>query len=333
VWEDQAASSHNVWNNGVGAVPVFGNTGSYVKSGAGTTNFNGYRMDNTGTVDVQQGAIIFAAGLTQVSGNRLTGGTWIVGPASTLGIPGVAALTINDGSVHLRGAGSAMTGISTLVDNRGEFRISEGRNFTTVGNLVNSGLVFAGAGSRLTVNGTFTSTGTLGGSGELQVGLLSAAGPIAPGSSPGRMLVDGSLAMQSTASLDIEIAGPQAGIGYDTLDVTGSATIAGRLRVEVLGGFPTMAATSFAILTAASVAGEFAGLADGARFDASGLGGSFVIDYTPTGVYLTDYIAPVPVPEPQTWALMGIGALLVGARAARGRREGARPVPDPRGIA
>ena len=32
---------------------------------------------------------------------------------------------------------------------------------------------------------------------------------------------------------------------------------------------------------------------------------------------LTDYIAPVPVPEPETWALMGIGALLVGARAAR----------------
>ncbi len=316
LWEDQAAVSHNAWNNGVGATPVFSNTGRYVKSGVGTTNFNGYRMDNSGTIEVQAGTLNFAAGVAQVSGNHLTGGTWIAGPSSLILIPGIASLVVNSGSVHLRGVGSGMSGISTLADNRGEFRISEGRNFTTVGNLVNSGLVFAGAGSRLTVNGTFVSTGTLGGGGELQVGVLSAAGPIVPGSSPGRLLVDGSLVLQESASLEIEVAGPGAGIGYDTLEVTGAATLAGQLQIDVLTTFAGMGTTSFAILAAGSVTGQFAGLPDGARVDARGRGGSFVVDYTPTAVYLMDYV-PAPVPEPRSWVLLGVGLCLVSRRVRR----------------
>ncbi len=300
---------------------VFTNTGSYRKTGSGTTALFAHRLDNTGRVEVQAGRLDLQLAPAQVVGNRLAGGAWEVGPGATLVFGGVTSLPVNEGDVYLRGAGSTFAPINALADNRGAFRISEGRNFTTAGNLVNSGLLFAGAGSRLTVNGTLTSAvgGVLAGSGELQVGLLSAAGAIAPGASPGRLLLTGNLAMQESAALEIEIAGLEAGVSHDTLQVTGAAQIAGQLRVNLLDTFAGIHSGSFAILNAGSVSGQFNGLSDGARFTAAGVGGSFAIDYTPTAVYLTGYMSAAPVPEPGTWAMMGAGLAVLAMRRRRGQ--------------
>ncbi len=138
-------------------------TGVFRKSaGLGTSSFrhdgNGksLRFDNAGTVEVQFGTVEFGDNAAQFSGTTLTGGTWIVRQFSAITAPNASNFTTNSGHVTLDGLGSSFARIDTIASNRGSFSLLNGRDFTTVGNLTNSGELTVGPASELNVNGNLT---------------------------------------------------------------------------------------------------------------------------------------------------------------------------------
>lgn len=156
-------------NDAVGAIPSVNNAGTFRKSiSPGTVNID-FAMNNTGTVQVQTGSLNLVGPVTQISGNTLTGGSWIVKANSFLDFLPENNITVNKGNITLDGIGSSFSNINNLNDNQGTLSILGGRNFSTVANLANSGTLTVGAGSSLTV------TGGLTGSGDTYVnGLLTA---------------------------------------------------------------------------------------------------------------------------------------------------------------
>jgi hypothetical protein len=146
---------------GAGALPIINKglinadqtTALTVSPGSsGMTNLGIMQASNGGTLNLQ-------GTLTQLVGSSLTGGTWVVMANSTLNITTGSNITINQGNVTLDGVGSTFTKINTLANNQGSFSILEGRNFTTAGNLANSGTITVGNGSEFDVNGGITGTG------------------------------------------------------------------------------------------------------------------------------------------------------------------------------
>lgn len=145
---------------------IFTNTGVFRKSGGTGTSAlrhdgsnKEFRLDNTGTIDVLSGTLSINDTVVQRSGTTLTGGRWTVGAGSTLTLPGGGNFTINQGNVSLTGAGASFTNIVPLANNQGSFTLDGGLDFTTAGNLLNSGDITLGAGSVLTVSGTYTQSG------------------------------------------------------------------------------------------------------------------------------------------------------------------------------
>ena len=99
---------------------------TFTQQGTGATQFTstyiytGVAFNNAGSVNVNQGMLQLNAGVTQVSGSTLTGGTWNILAGGTLSIPG-AAIATNDGNVTLDGTGSTFTAINSLAVNNGSF--------------------------------------------------------------------------------------------------------------------------------------------------------------------------------------------------------------------
>jgi hypothetical protein len=140
------------------------------------------------------------------------------------------------------------------------------------------------------------------------------AGEVDPGgvALPGVLNITGNYS-QSTSSgtgiLNIDIGGSTAGSGFDQLNITGSATLAGSLNLQLIGGFAPSLGTSFKIMTFASRVGDFGavtGLLLGSnRFD---------VQYNPTNVTLV-VVAAVPAPAPAVTGLTPSSGTTAGATA------------------
>ena len=87
---------------------------------------------------------------------------------------------------------------------------------------------------------------------------FSNAGVLAPGSSPGRLRILGNYVQTPTGVLDIELNGSTPITDYDVLDITGSATLGGSLRIRTLEGAALNAGATFDVLRYGSVSGDFA---------------------------------------------------------------------------
>lgn len=104
---------------------------------------------------------------------------------------------------------------------------------------------------------TVATGGTLSGSGTI-VGNLFTAGILNPGNSPGTLRVSGDFSQTSSGTFVTEIASRSS---YDRLEVSGRASLDGRLRITLLDGFVPENGDQFEILTAESgVEGAFSSI-------------------------------------------------------------------------
>ena len=153
--------------------------------------------------------------------------------------------------------------------------------------------------------GNLTGTGTV-------IGNLFNAGSVGPGASPGTLTVDGDYIQDALGSLLIEVGD----LGnFDVLEVTGVASLAGELVVDLWDSFIPSLGEEFVFLTASSVVGTFdteqLAQANGFTFDVV-YGADFVKLVFGTPV-LTQ--AQVPVPGAFWLMLAGVGLLMRKRRA------------------
>lgn len=171
---------------------------------------------STGTVNIgaAQGAVALAPGYLDVATIRFGSGTgklvfnhtaadYVVNAA----IVGKGTLITESGTTILNGA-NTYTGATEV---RGGTLIVNSTIATSSGLTVAAGAVVGGSGSlpSMTVNGV-----------------------LSPGNSPGTLTVNGNLTLNPGATYVAEIEGPVA----DRVNVTGSAALAGTLRLVSLGG-------------------------------------------------------------------------------------------------
>jgi T5SS/PEP-CTERM-associated repeat protein len=116
---------------------------------------------------------------------------------------------------------------------------------------------FASAGSTTTLVGDTTFTNTVGGQGGFfGPGTAVFAGGLSPGSSPGTMTLESDVALASTNTLLIELAGIESG-QFDRLVTESELTFGGTLQVTLLDGFVPSLGQAFDVFDAASFAGMF----------------------------------------------------------------------------
>jgi hypothetical protein len=246
----------------------------------GQTNNSGGTM--TGNIaPLQAVRIIGCCGLNQgqsvTAANGFTNfGTIVLAsePPTTngAGLVVTAGTLVNRGDIRVEDAdGRSTHSIQANIENHGRIQVSDSIAFSKAGGVyANHGMLSIATGTTLSVSGNaaFTNAGVIDGGGTLAlsagttfkgVGNVTAnivnSGRFGPGLSPGVLTVQGSYQQNASGALDIEIAGANAGTGYDRLNVTGAATLAGTLNVGVLGDF--CPAGPFTFMTFGSRAGDF----------------------------------------------------------------------------
>jgi hypothetical protein len=183
----------------------------------------------------------------------------------------------NQGTLQVTGAGAATINPGTF-SNSGQVTIDATRTLTrhqnyvqTAGEtLVNGTLAMASSGS-LQLQG-----GTLKGSGNIS-GDVSSTAAVAPGQSIGRLSITGNYTQTVGGSLRIEIGGASPG-EFDTLAISGAATLDGALEIVPVGAYAPGPGQAFTILTAASRTGAFA---------LANCLGQYSVTYTPIAVIVT----------------------------------------------
>jgi hypothetical protein len=140
------------------------------------------------------------------------------------------------------------------------------------------------------------------------------------------VLNTGSFDLQSGAGLKLELGGNVLGTGYDSVNVTGTISLAGNLEGSLLNGFNPSASDRFYLMINDGVdpiLGTFAGLPEGSQV-AFGTA-NFFITYTANSLTGqlgngNDVALTLAIPEPTTPAtlLAGLGSLL-GLRRFRRR--------------
>lgn len=246
--------------------------------------------------------------------------------AAAGGTINAAGIVVSEGNSLFLGEGGLAGAINTpTVENDGSFVASFTDTATVAAGISGKGqlikaslgtLILTGAstyvgattisGGILQVDGSIASAttvnagGMLGGNGLTGAVVVNAGGAISAGASAGK-LTTGTLAFASSAGIfRAELGGATAGIGgYDQIVVNGSVILAGAvLEVSLLGKFVPSVGTTFTIIDndgSDAVAGTFAGLAEGATFQAGAA--TFSITYAGgdgNDVVLTAQAAPPP---------------------------------------
>lgn len=253
-------------------------------------------------------------------------------------------------TVKLSGANSTFAKINTLTNNQGTFHLANDRDFTTAGNLANSGTVrIEDSTTALTIGGSgvYTQTagttqlvngGSLNASGgvSLQGGMLIGVGTvngnvttsigstsIGPGASPGLITINGNLSLHSGNTLNMELGGTTAIAGYDLLDVNGNLNLAGLLNLQFVNGFESLltAGSIFTIVTADTpILGSFSNVASGGFLFDLGNRHEFNVYYGAGSAYGVNNVTLVAItPEPARTMLLfvGLSSMLLRRRRPR----------------
>jgi hypothetical protein len=178
----------------------------------------------------------------------------------------------NNGLLHLSG-GDVTVQPGTFINN-GQVTIDVRRTMTRP-----SGLPISQTGGEFAVDGVlnFSSGGTLSVTGGLLTGeglvlgqVACSGGAVNPGSDGGAGSLDVGIYTQTTdGTFDIDINGFVPATGYDVLNVTGTATLAGRLNISIGTGFQPFLGDQYIVLDAGTLVGEFESVAPCNGFEVS----------------------------------------------------------------
>ena len=122
----------------------------------------------------------------------------------------------------------------------------------------NSGECNLNGGNIKVPKGVHVKGGKLAGTGIIEGDVLIDGGNLAPGHSPGSITINGNYTQTSNGTLNMEIAGTNAGTQYDQLIINGTANLAGTLNLTLLNGFFPKSGDNFQLLTYYNVIGSWA---------------------------------------------------------------------------
>ena len=174
---------------------------------------------------------------------------------------------INNGSVHKTTSsdGSTRLGGVTLTNNGLISVDAGGLELTSVNSVTQTttGDLHLGGGNLVIKNGFILNGGTVTGSGTILMEytnptFINHGGAISPGGSgsAGTIIIDGNYVQQAGGALNIEIGGTDLR-GYDSLIVTGTATLSGALDITKINFFNPALSDGFAVMRYASLSGSF----------------------------------------------------------------------------
>ncbi len=248
-------------NTSSGTLYIF-NNGTLTNNGPLTNNYfvsisNGTLQNNHTLTNTSSGTLQNNSTLTNNSGGTLQNNHILTNNTSgTLNNNGtlnnISSSTLNNNGTLNNISSSALNNNGTL-NNKGSVN-----NNGTLNNNSSGTLTYLSNGT-LTNTETINNNGTLKGTGTLvQSGTFSnsSTGIIAPGASPGKLTITGSLNLGSGA-YNCEIYGTTQGTTYDWLAISGIVTLTNAQLAVNWGSFVPFAGDEFTILTCGSRTGEF----------------------------------------------------------------------------
>jgi len=288
VLANNAAVIFNQTATGTFAGAISG-SGSLTKEGVGNLTLSGVNT-STGPTFVKAGMLTVTGG-NAIGDSALvvisSGATLAVAQSETIGsLSGVAGanVTISSGQTLTTEDNSAsafagtISGAGGVRQNfAGTTTISGTSTYTGPTNVANGTLIING--SIASSSGVTVANGaTLGGNGQLPS--TTVFGTISPGNSPGVLTVNGNLTLNASSLYIAEIQGAVA----DRINVTGSAALAGTLRLVPLGGAYVFNSPYTLLSAAGGASGSFGTVDPTGSF---GDGVTTAVSYTSNEVLLT----------------------------------------------
>jgi hypothetical protein len=241
-------SNSNNWDVGTYTIT---NSGTITISGSvNSDNFN-FINNNSGLI-ITTGAVFVNGTLTNAGNIHGNNGFWALSSNSHT----------NTGTIQLNNNCSLDLSPGGSFDNSGFFQLNDNSSALNEGTFTNNGTLqinsefqngFWDPFVSLINNGIIEGTGTIEQNGTFT---NSSTGSISSGASPGKLTINGNFDFGS-GIFTCEIDGTDQGVSYDWLSVSGTATIAGDSRLDIVFGYTPLAGTTFDIVTAASVSGTF----------------------------------------------------------------------------
>ena len=329
--------------------PVMVNGGT-LQAGASANAFAFGQGNSAVTIANVAGATLALNGNTEYIGSLAGGGT----TGGTVDLTGGTLITGNDGT-NTTFAGTITGNGGLTKGGTGMFTVTGNNLYTGTTYVGNGALMVCNVPTKAGDSGTGTGpvyvdqgawlggTGTIGGSVTVGAGppatmntvagirplIAAGAGTLTPGvavgdaSMPGRLTINGSLTFTTgTSMLEADLAGANAGTGYDQILVGGNLTLAGTLTLTTGAGFTPFPLEKFYLIDltgTGTVSGTFDGLPNLATVTDSA-GNEYFINYydhdlVDMGNPLLDAVSLTAidvVPEPSVWTLMVVGVIGLG---------------------
>jgi len=305
--------------------------GGLTKKSAGTLTLSGNNT-YTGLTDVQAGTLSLGRSggtIADTAAVQVSGGTLDVANSDTVGavtlssgtISGTGTLTGTSYSLTNTGTISAAlggSGIAFTKTGAGTATLSGNNTYTGATNINSGKLIVDGSISTTTVN----NTGTLGGIGTVGALTAMSGGTVSPGNSAG-ILSAGNTDLQAGSILALELGGTSAGVSYDRLNVTGSATLAGLLSLTVTGTYNNNDLLFLVVNDGADpITGTFSNYAEGASFSLGSQAWKLTYLANNTGLNAGAFtggndVALMAIPEPSAALVVGGLGMLALLRRRR----------------
>jgi len=259
-------------------------SGSGTVTVSGTLNWTGGAMAGGGTTVMASGATLAVSGP-----NIKTFGPRTLNNSGTMSLSGAEVRSGNGAVWNNQSSGLAdfqddllfynAFGGAVVFNNAGTVRKSGGTATTTIGMTFNNNGALDVLSGTINVTGSPFSNGANGvvqGSGTVDVShtTFTSDGQFNPGNPLGALLITGNLPQSTNGVFNIQIGGTNAGVNYDQLIVTGSATLNGALNILLVNGFRPSAGEVFEIIRYASHTGSFNNISG------LDLGGGFFLEPT-----------------------------------------------------